>query len=470
MKVKIIAAFTGLSLISAPATANDEFIGGLMGAMIGAAITSQGNSNTNKRRSNNKPKVSSATRQKNKEIQEALNYFGFIAGVPDGVLGRKSRTAMSQMQACINRPITGKLDAFEEQFLKSSFFKAQAGGNETLRLVASKPNGYCGVLQHYHQELVQPTAKAIVAQQNTAPAVQQNTTPTIQQNTTAAAQQNTTVVLNQQNTQNNNTITNNTLVVIDSELQTKFDLMVAQLKLLEQIQTHIDAKAVDESSTRKLTTVIERMEQLRSTIRKVKKETKGKYGTPIKPTNANLGVTAVKASEVFPRVPYYIPGTDETGEMWVKPYVTDGGVLMYDFNFVASHSDFERIKDTIEMSSKNVRSVAEALVKVTKWSDVAISKGMRRRYQKSAVCFPQEMCGKSEAGNNSAEVIFMLYEDGSTAARLQENKGRFRSGYNLSVESGLLLSAYMDYMAEIGENEFEANTMTDKDLDMVFKD
>jgi uncharacterized protein (DUF2225 family) len=153
-----------------------------------------------------------------------------------------------------------------------------------------------------------------------------------------------------------------------------------------------------------------------------------------------------------------------------KTYVTDGGVLMYDFNFVASHSDFERIKDTIEMSSKNVRSVAEALVKVTKWSDVAISKGMRRRYQKSAVCFPQEMCGKSEAGNNSAEVIFMLYEDGSTAARLQENKGRFRSGYNLSVESGLLLSAYMDYMAEIGENEFEANTMTDKDLDMVFKD
>jgi ribosomal protein S15P/S13E len=311
MKVKLIAAFTGLSLISAPATANDEFIGGLMGAMIGAAITSQGNSNTNNRRSHSKPKVSSATRQKNKEIQEALNYFGFSAGVPDGVLGRKSRTAMSQMQACINRPITGKLDAFEEQFLKNSFFKAQAGGNETLRLVASKPNGYCGVLQHYHQELVQPTAKAVVAQQNTTPAVQQNTT--------AAAQQNTTVVLNQQNTQNNSTITNNTLVVIDSELQTKFDLMVAQLKLLEQIQTHIDAKAVDESSTRKLTTVIKRIEQLRSTIRKVKKETNGKYGTPIKPTNANLGVTAVKASEVFPRVPYYIPGTDETGEMWVKP-------------------------------------------------------------------------------------------------------------------------------------------------------
>ena len=453
MKFKIIAILTCSSLITSPTLANDDFVSGLMGAMIGAAISSQGNANTNKKRSN-KSRISSATRQKNKEIQEALNYFGFIAGVPDGVLGRKSRIAMSQFQACINRPITGKLDAFEEQFLKNSFYKAQAGGNATLRLVATKSNGYCGVLQEFHQELTQP-----VAQTNSA-----------QQNTTGGVTQNTTVVVNQQNTQTNTTVTNSTLVVIDSELQTKFDLMVAQLKLLEQIQTHLDAKATDESSKRKLATVIDGIDELRGMIREVKSQTKVKYGTPIKPTNANLGVTAVKASEVFPRVPYYIPGTDETGEMWVKPHVTDGGELMYDFNFVASHSDFERIKDTIGMSSNNVRAVAEALVKVTKWSDVAISKGMRRRYEKSAVCFPQDMCGKSEAGNNSAEVIFMLYEDGSTAARLQENKGRFRSGYNLSVESGLLLSAYMDYMAEIGENEFEANTMTDEDLDIVFQD
>ncbi|NBR89823.1 MAG: hypothetical protein EBS68_07910, partial [Rhodobacteraceae bacterium] len=111
-----------------------------MGAMIGAAIANQGNA-TNRTRNSGGGGVSSAERQKAKELQEALNYFGFDAGVPDGVMGRKSRTAVSQMQACINRPITGQMDAFEEQFIKNSFFKAQAGGNETLRLVASKPNG-----------------------------------------------------------------------------------------------------------------------------------------------------------------------------------------------------------------------------------------------------------------------------------------------------------------------------------------
>lgn len=63
----------------------------------------------------------------------------------------------------------------------------------------------------------------------------------------------------------------------------------------------------------------------------------------------------------------------------------------------------------------------------------------------------------------------MLYEDGSTAVRLQKNKGKFRSAFNLSIESGLLLSAYMDYMAEIGEKDFVANTMTDTDLDGIFQ-
>ncbi len=62
-----------------------------------------------------------------------------------------------------------------------------------------------------------------------------------------------------------------------------------------------------------------------------------------------------------------------------------------------------------------------------------------------------------------------LYEDGSTAVRLQKNRGKFRSAFNLSIESGLLLSAYMDYMAEIGEKDFAANTMTDKDLDGIFQ-
>lgn len=454
------------TMSSSPAAA-DDFVKGLIGGMIGAAIVNQGNNSNNNNgssrsrttsRSTANSGVSSETRAKNKGIQEALNHFGFNVGVPDGALGRKSRAAISQLQACLGRPITGELDSFEDQFLKNSYFKAQAGASETLRIVASKPNGYCGLLQQYLQDLIAP-AQPVVVQQPAPPAPSPAPTTAV-----SNVAQSTTIVSNQ--------VTNNstTVIVIDQDIQAKYDLLLNQLKLLEQIQNHISAKVKDEPSGKKLAVIDSRLYELRSLIQSIETQTEGKYGTPIRPTNANLGVTAAKASEVFPRVPYYIPGTEETGELWIKPYVTNDGRLMYDFNFVAAFSDFEKIKDTIEVTPENIRSVSEALVKVTQWSDQAVANGIRRTYEKSALCFPTLMCGNTEAGNNSAEVFFVIYEDGSTAARLQENKGKFRSAYNFSIESGLLLSAYMDYMAEFGEKEFEANTMTETDLDAIFKD
>lgn len=460
--------FTTLLVIatmsSSPAAA-DDFVKGLIGGMIGAAIVSQGNNSNNgasrnktTSRNTNNSGVSSETRAKNKEIQEALNYFGFDVGVPDGALGRKSRSAISQLQACLGRPISGGLDSFEDQFLKNSYFKAQASAAEALRIVASEPNGYCGLLQQYLQELVAP-AQPVAVPQPVPQAPIPAPAPTV-----ANVDQSTTIVSNQ--------VTNNstTVIVMDQDIQTKYDLLLNQLKLLEQIQKHISAKIKDEPSGKKLAVIATRLDEIRSLIQSIETQTEGKYGTPIRPTKANLGVTAAKASEVFPRVPYYIPGTEETGELWIKPYVTNDGMLMYDFNFVAAFSDFDKIKDTIEVTPENIRSVSSALLKVTQWSDQAVANGIRRTYEKSALCFPTSMCGNTEAGNNSAEVFFVIYEDGSTAARLQENKGKFRSAYNFSIESGLLLSAYMDYMAEIGEKEFEANTMSQTDLDAIFQD
>jgi hypothetical protein len=455
-----------IATMSASPAAADEFVKGLIGGMIGAAIVNQGNNNNNNGSSRSRTTskstassgVSSETRSKNKGIQEALNYFGFNVGVPDGALGRKSRAAISQLQACLGRPISGELDSFEDQFLSNSYFKAQASAAEALRIVASKPNGYCGLLQQYLQELIAP-AQPVVVQQPAPPPPSPTPTPIV-----SNVAQSTTIVSNQ--------VTNNstTVIVIDQDIQAKYDLLLNQLKLLEQIQKHISAKVKDEPSGKKLAVIGSRLDELRALIQSIEAEAEGKYGTPIRPTNANLGVTAAKASEVFPRVPYYIPGTEETGELWIKPYVTNDGRLMYDFNLVAAFSDFEKIKDTIEVTPENIRSVSAALVKVTQWSDQAVEKGIRRTYEKSALCFPTLMCGNTEEGNNSAEVFFVIYEDGSTAARLQENKGKFRSAYNFSIESGLLLSAYMDYMAEFGEKEFEANTMTETDLDAIFQD
>lgn len=455
MKV-VSGALCAISIaLASPAAAGNDMMEGLIGGMIGAAIINQGNSNNQgaaPRKATASSGLSAETRAKNKELQESLNYFGFDVGNPDGVLGRRTSTAISQFQACIGKSITGDLDSFQDQFLRTSYFKAEAGGTSTLQIVASKPNGYCGLLQQYLAELAAPPVVA-AAQPQPLQATETVVAPVVQQQT---------VVVNSNQT-------NNTVIVVDGDLQAKYDLLLNQLKLLEQIQTFVTLKENSEASKRKLSSVDERLAELRELVASVEVEAQGKYGTPIRPTNANLGVTAAKASEVFPRVPYYVPGTDEIGELWIKPFVTDSGMLMYDFNFVTEHSDFDNIRETIEMSSDSIRSVATALVKVTEWSDKAVSQGLRRSYEKSALCLPASMCGKAVEGSNSSEVFFVLYEDGSTAVRLQKNKGKFRSAFNLSIESGLLLSAYMDYMAEIGEKDFVANTMTDTDLDGIFQ-
>ena len=97
-------------LISTSSHANDDFVKGLIGGIVGAAIVNGAKAQPSKTQRSTGSVVSSAQRIENKGIQEALNYFGFNAGSPDGILGRKTTQAVSQMQACLGYQITGKLN------------------------------------------------------------------------------------------------------------------------------------------------------------------------------------------------------------------------------------------------------------------------------------------------------------------------------------------------------------------------
>ena len=73
----------------------------LVGGIIGGVIANEA------KKSKRSSGTSSATRSYNAQTQTSLNYFGFDAGVPDGVLGSRSRAAVSQFQAYVGFPITG---------------------------------------------------------------------------------------------------------------------------------------------------------------------------------------------------------------------------------------------------------------------------------------------------------------------------------------------------------------------------
>ncbi|MEQ3669874.1 peptidoglycan-binding domain-containing protein [Pseudophaeobacter sp.] len=132
----------------AGSVAADNLGAALVGGLIGGAIANgvQRNNRTTTRRS-----TYSAARVQNRETQTSLNYFGFPAGTPDGVMGRKSRTAIGQYQAFMGFPTTGQLSPYERDFLVSSYSRAQIGGPQVIKAMQGG-NGVRGLLHIWRDE------------------------------------------------------------------------------------------------------------------------------------------------------------------------------------------------------------------------------------------------------------------------------------------------------------------------------
>ena len=193
-----------------------------------------------------------------------------------------------------------------------------------------------------------------------------------------------------------------------------------------------------------------------------------RFSTPIKPSNANLNVSAFRSAETFPKIPFYIPGTNEIGEMLVTPKVSDDGYLLYKLDFLDPTSEYDKVRDSIKILHENIESVISGLQKIDEWTVVAQKNKLNRRISKTSVCVPSDACETKKQGVTSTEIIFQVYEDGSTSGRIQRNKGLFSIGYNMSVESTILMSSYLVYMQEVGAQEFKSGSMSDEQVESLF--
>ncbi|MGL6211258.1 MAG: peptidoglycan-binding domain-containing protein, partial [Paracoccaceae bacterium] len=132
MKLKAIATacVVGALAVGHPepvAADGDALVGGIVGGIIGGVIVNEANKNrakssgtrssgsskSSRSSKSSKPSMSSEQRNSNREVQTALNYFGFPVGTPDGSIGPKSRAAISEYQAVMGYPATGQLSDFE---------------------------------------------------------------------------------------------------------------------------------------------------------------------------------------------------------------------------------------------------------------------------------------------------------------------------------------------------------------------
>ncbi|MDF1802007.1 peptidoglycan-binding domain-containing protein [Thalassovita sp.] len=158
LKISVAAALIASSA-STPAFA-DRLGAAIVGGIIGGALVHEANKNKKKKY---RSSANTVARQQNRETQTSLNYFGFPAGTPDGVMGRRSRTAVSNYQAYMGYPATGQLTQYERDFLVASYARAQIGGPQVINAMQS-PQGVRGLLVTWRNEA------AGVQQQQPAPA------------------------------------------------------------------------------------------------------------------------------------------------------------------------------------------------------------------------------------------------------------------------------------------------------------
>ncbi|PTV95438.1 putative peptidoglycan binding protein [Rhodobacter aestuarii] len=150
----IVALSVGLT--GAPVLAGGgDVVGGLIGGMIGAAIVNEANrSHTTRRTTTRRSTMSSAQREQNREVQNSLNYFGYPVGTADGVLGSKSRSAISQYQVLLGYPATGQLTEMERNILVTAYNRAQLGGPQVQNIIARSPQGVRGMLLAQRDEMM----------------------------------------------------------------------------------------------------------------------------------------------------------------------------------------------------------------------------------------------------------------------------------------------------------------------------
>ncbi|MBW6507371.1 MAG: peptidoglycan-binding protein [Rhodobacteraceae bacterium] len=159
------------------AMADNGLVGGLIGGLIGGAIINEAaRNNANRNATTNT--ANTAQRAANREVQVALNHFGFNTGTPDGVLGQQSRRAISDYQIVLGYTPTGQLTEFERSHLVTSYHRAIAGGALTMQQAASNPLGMRGLLVIWRDEAmgVSPVP-GVINKAPTAPEFNKAVTP-----------------------------------------------------------------------------------------------------------------------------------------------------------------------------------------------------------------------------------------------------------------------------------------------------
>lgn len=93
-----------------------------------------------------------AQRRANREVQTALNFFGFNVGVVDGIVGRNTRSGIGDFQQALGLERTGRLLRPEREFLLEAFQVISTGDSEMNWQILANADGVQGMLKSLYLE------------------------------------------------------------------------------------------------------------------------------------------------------------------------------------------------------------------------------------------------------------------------------------------------------------------------------
>jgi len=104
---------------------------------LGGFLNDAVNQIMKKNTSNPAQKTSTSPKAENKEIQRALNHYGYSAGTVDGSLGKRSRNAISDYQKSKGMKATGKLTNRQKSELLTSYGNVKQNNNNAATQAAA---------------------------------------------------------------------------------------------------------------------------------------------------------------------------------------------------------------------------------------------------------------------------------------------------------------------------------------------
>lgn len=128
------AVIAGLSLTPVETAQADsgDFIAGIAAGVVGAAIIGSSKKKKRGKKRYYKKKYSNPSVRGDANIQRALNAFGFDAGTPDGLFGKRTRAAISRYQLRRGDEASGYLTATQRAELLQAYARLGAANSGTV--------------------------------------------------------------------------------------------------------------------------------------------------------------------------------------------------------------------------------------------------------------------------------------------------------------------------------------------------